>query len=123
MTHAFLGSHLTYANTIETPHILSEDDSPILGVKENLCDLFPTDFKMILKGNPPASNEVFRQWLKRVTKCRGNQWKQQGIYDRIQLSGYDLRFKEAEIFSALHFWHQATNSFHLLCGMLSPTLF
>lgn len=32
VTYALLGSHLSYANTLETPPGLSEDDPPILRV-------------------------------------------------------------------------------------------
>ncbi|XP_039686475.1 uncharacterized protein [Medicago truncatula] len=45
-----------------------------------------------------------------------------GVFDLIQLSRQGPKYHNEMIIAALHFWNPSTNSLHLKCGMLTPTL-
>lgn len=59
VTHSFLGSHLSYANTLETLLVFSKDGPLILTTKEDLVDQFPLELKMVFNGNPPPRIAFF----------------------------------------------------------------
>lgn len=46
-----------------------------------------------------------------------------GKYDLIQISKIGLKYDLDLLVASLHFWEGTTNSLHLRCGMLTPTLF
>ncbi|XP_059636069.1 uncharacterized protein LOC132278285 [Cornus florida] len=64
----------------------------------------------------------WNDWVDRVSAAKGEQWKMMGIYDLIQLSKIPFIFNRALFFASLHFWSPTTNSLHLHCGMMAPTL-
>lgn len=70
VTNAFLDSHLSYVDTLETPLVFFEDGSVILGADQNLENHFPLDIKIVLKANPPSSNNLFYDWVKRMSKVK-----------------------------------------------------
>lgn len=118
--HAFLGSHLSHAYSLDAPLAKYEDGPLILETKENLKDYFPLDFKLIFKGNPPVVKNTFCNLLEHITKSKGDQWKQQSFYDLIQLSTYNLHFNEDEIFAIIHFWHPRNEHFSFSLRHVQP---
>lgn len=76
---------------------------------------FPPPFE---KPNPTYIN-----WLNRVEKRRKALWPKLGIFVRIQLSRVHLKYNIAMLVVATCFWDSTTNTFHLPCGILTPTLF
>ena len=57
-----------------------------------------------------------------MEKGKGQFWKDIGIFDLIQLSRQGPEYHNEMIIAALHFWNPSTNSLHLKCDMLAPTL-
>lgn len=53
VAYVFLGFHLSYADTLDTPLVFSEDGPLILGAKENLEDRFPLYLKRSLMATLP----------------------------------------------------------------------
>ena len=49
-------------------------------------------------------------------------WKDIGIFDLVKLSRQGPKYYIEMLIGALHFWNASTNSLHLKCGMLTPTL-
>jgi uncharacterized protein (DUF3820 family) len=68
------------------------------------------------------NNEKYLCWLDKMEKEKGQLWKDMGIFDLIQLSRLGPRYHSEMIIAALHFWNPSTNSLHLKCSMLTPTL-
>jgi len=60
--------------------------------------------------------------LDKVEKKKEEFWKEIGSFYLIQLSRYGPRYQKPILLVALHFWKTSTNSMHLKCGMLTPTL-
>lgn len=46
-----------------------------------------------------------------------------GIYDLIMLSKLGLEYNSSMLASSLYFWDNTYYTFHLTCGMNTPTLF
>lgn len=46
-----------------------------------------------------------------------------GIYDLIMLSKVELDYSSTLLVSSLYFWDNTQYTFHLPCGMVTPTLF
>lgn len=88
----------------------------------------PFDFNF-LENNvylpPPleAPNSSYINWLNRMEKRRKALWKYLGIFDLIQLSRVHLKYNPTMLLSSMCFLESTTNTFHLPCGMLTPTLF
>ncbi|CAL5328053.1 unnamed protein product [Camellia sinensis] len=72
--------------------------------------------------NWPIPNENWTNWVDRVADAKGDLWKEIGIYDAIMLSKIRIEIDKHLFFNALFFWSVPTNSFHLHCGMMSPTI-
>ena len=68
------------------------------------------------------NNEDYICWLDKIEGKKGQFWKDIGIFDLIQLSRQGPRYNKEILIDALHFWNISTNSLHLKCGMLTPTL-
>ncbi|XP_028083050.1 uncharacterized protein LOC114284348 isoform X3 [Camellia sinensis] len=72
--------------------------------------------------NWPIPNENWTNWVDRVADAKGDLWKEIGIYDAIMLSKIRIEIDKHLFFAALFFWSVPANSFHLNCGMMSPTI-
>jgi hypothetical protein len=122
-THALLGS---LPLDKETPKGLSavfpchEEQLPLIFTKG------PYDLSFVkskFRTEPKiGENEPYIGWLDKVEKKKGQFWKDIGIFDLIQLSRQGPKYHNKLIIAALHFWNPSTNSLHLKCGMITPTL-
>ncbi|XP_050883068.1 uncharacterized protein LOC127086362 [Lathyrus oleraceus] len=65
----------------------------------------------------------YLSWLNKVEKIKGNFWKEVGIFDLIQLSRAGPNICPNMLLASLYFWDSTYNTFHLPCGMVTPTLF
>lgn len=66
--------------------------------------------------------EAYIKWLDKIEKKKEGFWKDLGVFHLIQLSRQGPRYQKHMLLVALHFWNTSTNSLHLKCGMLTPTL-
>ncbi|KAI5442394.1 hypothetical protein KIW84_011460 [Lathyrus oleraceus] len=62
-------------------------------------------------------------WLDKIEKVKGAFWKEVGIFDLIQLSRVGPNICPNMLLASLYFWDSTYNTFHLPCGMVTPTLF
>lgn len=65
----------------------------------------------------------YLDWLKKVEKAKAQDWKNISIYDLIMLSKLDLEYITPMLISSLYFWDSTHYTFHLPCGIATPTLF
>ena len=65
----------------------------------------------------------YLSWLDKVEKIKGDFWKEIGIFDLIQLSRVGPNICPNMLLASLYFWDSTYNTFHLPCGMVTPTLF
>ncbi|XP_050885349.1 uncharacterized protein LOC127090291 [Lathyrus oleraceus] len=65
----------------------------------------------------------YLSWLDKVEKIKGDFWKEVGIFDLIQLSRAGPNICPNMLLTSLYFWDSTYNTFHLPCGMVTPTLF
>lgn len=65
----------------------------------------------------------YLNWLNKVESKKWQIWKDQGLFDLIQLSKVGYAYSQNMLCDALHFWEGLTNTFQLSCGMITPTLF
>lgn len=65
----------------------------------------------------------YLNWLTKVEKVKAQAWKDIGIYDLIMLSKLNLNYNTPMLISSLYFWDSTYYTFHLPCGMATPTLF
>lgn len=81
--------------------------------------------KQIFHPFPPfeTTNSTYITRLNRVESHKTPMWEEQGIYDLIQLSRVGPRYNPTMLLVAMCFWDICTNTFHLPCGMVTPTLF
>ncbi|XP_039687867.1 uncharacterized protein [Medicago truncatula] len=122
-SHGYLGPLPDDSNDPEklnTVFPCSEDQLPLIFSKgpydlSFLKSKFRTEPKI-------ENNEKYLEWLDKVEKTKGSFWKEMGIFDLIQLSRQGPKYHNEMIIAALHFWNPSTNSLHLKCGMLTPTL-
>lgn len=63
------------------------------------------------------------EWLNKIEKIKAQNWKDIGIYDLIILSKLGLEYSSSMLVSSLYFWDNTYYTFHLPCGMITPTLF
>lgn len=68
-------------------------------------------------------NSKYINWLTRVEKKKKAMWKYSGIFELIQLLRVHLKHNPTMLLVATWFWESTTNTPHLPCGMLTPTLF
>ncbi|XP_050890475.1 uncharacterized protein LOC127095892 [Lathyrus oleraceus] len=65
----------------------------------------------------------YLSWLDKVEKIKGDFWNEVGIFDLIQLSRAGPNIFPNMLLASLYFWDSTYNTFHLPCGMVTPTLF
>ncbi|XP_050916133.1 uncharacterized protein LOC127131246 [Lathyrus oleraceus] len=93
---------------------------------DRLKEFCPTYFhtKRIFRTCPWSKNPSdYLSWLDKVEKIKGNFWKEIGIFDLIQLSRVGPNIYPNMLLASLYFWDSTYNTFHLPCGMVTPTLF
>lgn len=88
----------------------------------------PFDFRFLEKHvyfSPllEAPDSSYITYLNKVEKRRKLAWKKLGIFDLIQLSRVHLKYNPAMLLVVTCFWESTTKTFHLPCGMLTPSLF
>ena len=76
----------------------------------------------IFRSSPNLSSE-YSDWLNKMEKVQASVWKEMGIYDLVMLSKTGLPYCPLMLVSSLYFWDSAHFTFHLPCGMMTPTLF
>ncbi|XP_059670735.1 uncharacterized protein LOC132316243 [Cornus florida] len=69
-----------------------------------------------------SPNDAWINWVDRVGAVKGEVWKDCGIYDAIQLSKTNIAQDRALMIAAMFNWSTTTNSLHLKCGMMAPTI-
>ncbi|XP_058748016.1 uncharacterized protein LOC131620851 [Vicia villosa] len=85
---------------------------------------YMTNSVKVFRSFPLAKDpDLYYAWLEKVEKQKGSFWKSLGIYDLIQLSKTGLEYNQPMLVAAVHFWDASHNTFHLPCGMVTPTLF
>ncbi|XP_058732451.1 uncharacterized protein LOC131603986 [Vicia villosa] len=85
---------------------------------------YMTNFVKVFRSLPLAKDpDLYFAWLEKVEKKKESDWKSLGIYDLIQLSKTGLTYNQPMLVAAVHFWDASHNTFHLPCGMVTPTLF
>src|SRR4051812_11590340 len=85
---------------------------------------YVTNFVRVFRSIPLAKDpELYYSWLNKVEKQRASFWQELGIYDLIQLSKTGLEYNQTMLVASVHFWDASHNTFHLPCGMITPTLF
>lgn len=62
-------------------------------------------------------------WLEKIEKKKSQVWKEMGIFNLIQLSKVRPGYCQTMLVSSLYFWDSIHHTFHLPCGMTTPTLF
>ncbi|XP_058736960.1 uncharacterized protein LOC131609281 [Vicia villosa] len=85
---------------------------------------YVTNFVKVFRSIPLAKDpELYYAWLARVEKHKASFWQELGIYDLIQLSKTGLEYNQTMLVASVYFWDASHNTFHLPCGMITPTLF
>src|SRR4051812_33647322 len=85
---------------------------------------YMTNSVKVFRSFPLAKDpDLYYAWLEKVEKLKESFWKSLGIYDLIQLSKMGLEYNQPMLVAAVHFWDASHNTFHLPCGMVTPTLF
>ena len=123
--HAYLGSiEKTESEEIQKIFPLYKKHSPLIFIQnlDTPYDLKFLDTKVFRAAPKFDNNEIYLAWLNTLEKKKGNFWKELGIFDFIQLSRQGPTCYQDMLLAALHFWDISTNSLHLKCGMLTPTL-
>lgn len=65
----------------------------------------------------------YLNWLNKIEKAKSQTWKDMGIYGLIMLSKVELDYSSPLLVSSLYLWDNTHYTFHLPCGMVTPTLF
>src|ERR1044072_205201 len=101
--------------------------SKLLNTEDKALDLgFLKSVARPFRSSPPSTAstlEPYTKWLDRVQSAKGEIWKQQGIFDLIQISRKPIRYNHAMLLASIYFWESSTNTFQIPCGMITPTLF
>ncbi|XP_050918350.1 uncharacterized protein LOC127135752 [Lathyrus oleraceus] len=71
----------------------------------------------------PTLDKSYLAWLTKVEKKKASFSKELGIFDLIQMSKLGFSYCQPLLLSSLYFWDSTYNTFHLPCGMMTPTLF
>ncbi|XP_027346509.1 uncharacterized protein LOC113858193 [Abrus precatorius] len=116
--HAFLGPFVPQSSVESS---FSADGVLAFSSKYNLDSL--ENAQKVFRTMPPVTKDLYLPWLDRVEGEKQDSWRAIGIYDVIQLSRYNVSYNFPMIMSSLFFWDRATSSFHVPCGMITPTLF
>lgn len=64
---------------------------------------------------PSQKNKAYIEWLNKVKKKKGYFWRDQEIYDLIQLSRISLTFNPNMLIAFFLLWKGSPNIFHLFC--------
>src|ERR1044072_4859023 len=75
------------------------------------------------RSSPPINTNRYIQWMDRIEAVKGETWKEQVIFDLIQLSREKIKYNANMLLAAIHFWESSTHTFQIPCGMITPTLF
>lgn len=70
----------------------------------------------------PRANTNWNIWVNRLKKFDGNMWRQQGLYQLIQMSMVDTSFSLDLLDGTIRLWAPPCNSFILPCGPMSINL-
>lgn len=65
----------------------------------------------------------YLNWLNKIEKANSQSWKDMGIYELIMMSKVELDYSSTLLVSSLYFWDNIHYTFHLPCGMVTPTIF
>ena len=71
----------------------------------------------------PSLTPEYTAWLNKMEECQASIWKGMGIYDLVMLSKTGLNYCPDMLVASLLFWDYTHYTFHLPCGMVTPTLF
>ncbi|XP_071907007.1 uncharacterized protein [Coffea arabica] len=74
-----------------------------------------------MEGWPLASPD-WLSWVTRMSAIKKDLWIQTGIFDAIMISCNVPAIDKPLLFSSLLFWDCSTNTFHLTCGAMTPTV-
>lgn len=74
-----------------------------------------------IEGWPLASPD-WLSWVTRMSAAKKDLWIQTGIFDAIMISRNIPAIDKPLLFSSLLFWDCSTNTFHLTCGAMTPTV-
>src|ERR1044072_518532 len=55
------------------------------------------------RSSPPINTDRYIQWMDRVEAVKGATWKEQGIFDLIQLSRMKIKYNANMLLAAVHF--------------------
>lgn len=97
---------------------------PIVLFKEPIDENYMSASLHVFRSAPSTKNkEDYIARLDKVESKKAPIWKEQGLYDLIQLSRVDHPYFQNMLVETLYFWKGTTNTFQLPCGMIIPTLF
>ncbi|KAK2430056.1 serine/threonine-protein phosphatase 7 long form protein [Trifolium repens] len=130
--HKLRGRTLAFAGPLPSSDNFNEDVSNIFPLNvtcepkifvNSVFDMsfFETGYRAFR--STPVVSEGYLKWLNKVEKHYATLWKENGIFDLIQLSREGPRYNAEMLIAALHFWESSTNTFHFKAGMMTPTLF
>ena len=71
----------------------------------------------------PSLTSEYSEWLVKMEAAQSQIWEDMGIYDLVMLSKTGLAYCPLMLVSSLYFWDNTHYTFHLPCGMVTPTLF
>lgn len=112
---------------IKKPKVNEENPNP--DNQGNLSNDEPIDLTYMNSGfRVFQSCPLFRDpsdylgWLEKNEKKKSQVWKEMGIFDLIQSSKVGPGYYQTILVSSLYFWDSTHHTFHLPCGMMTPTL-
>ena len=85
-----------------------------------MTSLHMPNVQMILE--PGLGRQSYVDWLDRLAKSQGEDWKKQGIYNLIMLFRQDIPINTALMYSFLGFWAISINGFIFPFATMSSTL-
>ena len=71
----------------------------------------------------PTLDKSYLAWLTKAEKKKAQVWKELGIFDLIQMSKLGFSYCQPFLLASLYLWDSTYNTFHLPCGMITPTFF
>lgn len=85
---------------------------------------YMTNTLKVFRDIPLAKDpEPYYSWLAKVESKKAQFLKDLGIFVLVQLSQTGLEYNQEMLMASLYFWDATHNTFHLPCGMVTPTLF
>ena len=113
-------------NTRVEDETIPQENTPQEGKEQNEPSFkldFVTEVLRPFRSGPSKEDKKYLGWLARIEKAKSKTWKNLGIFDLIHLSKFGSEYCQLMITASLYFWDSTYNTFHLPCGMLTPTLF